>query len=389
MSPVATTATKYDPSQFNKEHNEVTAKGAYTISRKNSAQSRFPDFLPTWDPSQKMSPLKFFTHNDRGVNGHPEYANLLACGPESRLKPITPKFGTEIRGGLQLSTLSNAAKDDLALLVATRGVVVLRDQDFATYGPQFMADFGRYFGPLHVHPTSGSPEGVPELHVTFRGASKVELESAFQTRTNSISWHSDVSYELNPPHYTIFTVLEGPEAGGDTIFANCVEAYKRLSPTMQKMILGLHVLHTAEDQAHVNQAAGGVIRRAPVSSIHPLVRQHPVTGEKFLYLNREFGRRIVELKQEESDNLLEFLFSHVEQAHDLQLRASWEPNTVVLWDNRSTVHSAVIDWDTPVLRHAVRVSPQGERPVENLEQLNEEEYLEDKEYLKELKDGRK
>lgn len=115
-----------------------------------------------------------------------------------------------------------------------------------------------------------------------------------------------------------------------------------------------------------------------MSNIHPLVRTHPVTGEKYLFLNREFGRKIIELKKEELDNLLEFLFRHVEQAHDLQLRALWEPNTVVLWDNRRTVHLAVIDWDTPVVRHAFRISPQGERPVEDLAFLNDESYLQEK-----------
>lgn len=375
MAPVST-ASKYDPSQFNKEHNAKTAKGAYTISRKNSEQSNYPEYLPTWDPTQKYEPYSFLKFYDRGVYGDENYKNLLGESG-TVLKSLTPKLGTEIRGDLQLSALSDSGKDDLALLVAKRGVVILRDQDFSSFGPQFMVDYGKYFGPLHIHPTSGSPDGIPELHVTFRGASKTELSSAFKTSTNSISWHSDVSYELNPPQITFFTVLEGPESGGDTIFADTVEAYKRLSPHMQKMLHGLHVLHTAEDQAHLNKAAGGILRRSPVSNIHPLVRQHPVTGEKYLFLNREFGRRIVELKQEESDTLLEFLFKHVEQAHDLQVRASWEPNTVVLWDNRRTVHTAVIDWDFPVLRHAVRISPRGERPVEDLKDLNDEAYLGD------------
>ncbi|KAK6453746.1 taurine catabolism dioxygenase [Scheffersomyces xylosifermentans] len=376
MAPVAA-ATRYDPSQFNKEHNAITESGAFTISKQNSQKAKFPDFLPTWNPDQKFPPLKFFEFTDKGTLGDANYANLLPENGDFKTKSITPKFGTEIRG-VQLSQLDDKAKNDLALLVAKRGVVVFRDQDFSSYGPEFAVNYGRYFGPLHVHPTSGSPEGFPQLHITFRGASKTELESAFQSRTNNIAWHSDVSYELNPPQITFFTVLEGPEAGGDTIFADTVEAYKRLSPAMQKILEGLHVLHTAEDQANINQAIGGVCRRKPVANIHPLVRQHPVTREKFLFLNREFGRRIVELKEEESESLLEFLFNHVESAHDLQLRANWEPNTVVLWDNRRTVHSAVIDWDTPVLRHAFRISPQGERPVEDLKDLNDEGYLKEK-----------
>lgn len=376
---MAPTATLYDPSQYNEEHNSRTATGALTVNQQNQQVAKFPDFLPTWNPHQKFAPLEYFSHFDKGALGDPLFSDLLkyADGEQFSNRRITPKFGTELRG-VQLSQLDDKGKNDLALLVAQRGVVVFRDQDFATRGPEFAKEFGSYFGPLHVHPTLGTPEGYPELHVTFRGASKLELEKAFATRNNNIGWHSDVSYELNPPQITFFTVLQGPELGGDTIFADCVEAYRRLSPAMQRMLEGLHVLHTLADQAHANKNAGGITRREAVSNIHPLVRTHPVTGDKFLFLNREFGRRIIELKQEELDNLLEFLFRHVESAHDLQLRANWEPNTVVLWDNRRTVHSAVIDWDTPVVRHAFRLSPQGERPVEDLKDLNDPEYLQDK-----------
>ncbi|KAK6203068.1 taurine catabolism dioxygenase [Scheffersomyces amazonensis] len=376
MSPVPA-ATRYDPSQFNPEHNSKTESGAFTISKENRQQAKYPEFLPTWNPNQKFPPLEFFEFHDKGLLADANLSNLFPKNGNHQVKSVTPKLGSEVKG-VQLSQLSDEAKNDLALFVAQRGVVIFRDQDFSSYGPEFAVNYGSYFGPLHIHPTSGSPEGFPQLHITFRGASKKELESAFESRTNNIAWHSDVSYELNPPQITFFSVLEGPEAGGDTIFANTVEAYKRLSPALQARLEGLHVLHTAEDQADINAAAGGIVRRSPVSNIHPLVRQHPVTKEKHLFLNREFGRKIVELKEEESDALLEFLFTHVEQAHDLQLRAKWEPNTVVLWDNRSTVHSAVIDWDTPSLRHAFRISPQGERPVEDVKHLNDPNYLAEK-----------
>lgn len=375
---MAPSATLYDPSQYNAEHNGRTVDGSLTVNKQNLSILKYPEFLPTWNPNQKFPALEYFDHVDKGIYGDKEFANILSkVTLEYANRRITPKFGTEIRG-IQLLALDDAGKNDLARLVAERGVVVFRDQDFTLKGPKFAKEYVEYFGPLHIHPTLGTPEGFPELHVTFRGASKLELEKAFATRNNNIGWHSDVSYELNPPATTFFAVIQGPELGGDTIFADTVEAYKRLSPTMQKMIEGLHVLHTLADQAHANQSAGGVSRRAAVSNIHPLVRQHPVTGEKYLYLNREFGRRIVELKQEELENLLEFLFRHVELAHDLQLRASWEPNTVVLWDNRRTVHSAVIDWDTPVVRHAFRISPQGERPVDDLKHLNDRFYLQQK-----------
>jgi len=358
---------------FNKETDEITSDGVLTVSKLNREQSAFPEFLPTWDPSQKYAPLKFFVHNDPGSRADPGFPNLLPQDGQQKVKRVTPKLGTEITG-VQLSQLDDNGKDELALLVAQRGVVIFRDQDFANQGPAFATKYGEHFGRLHIHPTSGAPKGHPELHITYRRADPSEFNRVFAERTNAISWHSDVSYELQPPGITFFSVLEGPDAGGDTIFADTVEAYKRLSPEFQKRLEGLHVLHTSGDQASNSRSQGGIERREPVSNIHPLIRTHPVTKEKIIYLNKPFSRRIVELKQEESDYLLNFLYNHIESALDLQLRANWEPKTVVVWDNRRVVHSAIIDWEEPVSRHAFRITPQAERPVEDLKDLNKPEY---------------
>lgn len=355
---------------FNKDTDEITADGLLTVNKLNRDQAKYPEFLPTWDPTQKFPPLKFFKHEDPGLRADPSLKNLLLGG--HTIKRITPKMGSEI-DGVQLSELSSAGKDELALLVAQRGVVVFRNQDFATKGPKFAVEYGRHFGRLHIHPTSGAPLGHPELHITYRRKDPQAFERVFHDRTNAIVWHSDVSYELQPPGVTFFCVLDGPDAGGDTIFADTVEAYKRLSPEFQKRLEGLHVLHSLGEQALNLKEHGGVERREPVANVHPLIRTHPVTKEKIIFLNRPFSRRIVELKEEESDYLLKFLYDHIELSHDLQLRAKWEPNTVVVWDNRRVSHSAVIDWLEPVYRHAFRITPQAERPVEDLKDLNKEE----------------
>lgn len=354
---------------------EVDADGVLVINSKNREEAKYPDFLPTWDRTQEYGPLKFFKYTDPGTRADPKFPNLF---PQDNAKNftvsrVTPKFGTEIRGDVQLSSLDDAGKDELALLVAQRGVVIFRNQDFAAKGPEFAVKYGQHFGRLHIHPTSGAPRGFPELHITYRRADAGEFERVFAHRTNNIGWHSDVSYELQGPGITFFSVLEGPDSGGDTIFADTTEAYNRLSTEFQKRLSGLHVLHTSADQANDSKSQGGIERRKPVSNIHPLIRSHPATGAKSIYLNRPFSRRIVELKQEESDYLLKFLYDHIELAHDLQLRAKWEPNSVVIWDNRRSVHSAVIDWDSPVSRHAFRITPQAERPVEDLNDLNKEE----------------
>ncbi|KAJ8146068.1 hypothetical protein OXX80_010076 [Metschnikowia pulcherrima] len=357
---------------FNKETDQITSEGILTVNDRYIKEAKFPDFLPTWDPSQKYKPLKFFKHEDPGARADPSFPNLFPKDSEHQTKRVTPKLGSEVRG-IQISELNDQGKDELALLVAERGVVIFRDQNFAEKGPQFAVEFGKHFGRLHIHPTSGAPLNHPELHITYRRADPTEFDRVFSQRTSAISWHSDVSYELQPPGTTFFSVLDGPDAGGDTIFADTEEAYNRLSPEFQKRLQGLHVLHSSEQQASNSRDQGGIERRTPVSNVHPLIRTHPVTGRKNIFLNRPFARRIVELKEEESDYLLSFLYSHIELSHDLQLRASWEPRSVVIWDNRRVVHSAVIDWDTPVSRHAFRITPQAERPVEDLADLNKYE----------------
>ncbi|WPK22893.1 hypothetical protein PUMCH_000114 [Australozyma saopauloensis] len=369
MAPVLKVPSGDYDTHFNKATDQITRDGLLTVNEKNTKNALYPDFLPTWNPNEKYPPLEFFKHEDPGKKANPKLPNLLPKDGLQVVKRITPKFGTEIVG-VQLSQLDNQGKDELALLVAQRGVVVFREQDFAKYGPQFAVDYGRHFGRLHIHPTSGAPRNHPELHICYRRADPNEFERIFSTKTSAIQWHSDVSYELQPPGVTFFSVLEGPDAGGDTIFADTEEAYNRLSPEFQKRLLNLHVLHSSGEQALNSRSLGGVERRAPVSHIHPLIRTHPVTGKKNIFLNRPFSRKIIELKEDESDYLLNFLYTHIELAQDLQLRAKWEPGSVVVWDNRRLVHSAVIDWDEPVSRHAFRITPQAERPVENLADLN-------------------
>lgn len=361
----------YD-THFYKGIDEVAPDGVLTINEKSRNASNYPEFLPTWDQTQTFKPLSFHEHIDPGSRANPDLSSLFPEDSGVKLKEVTPKFGTEVNG-VQLSQLSDDGKDELALFVAQRGVVIFRNQDFASKGPEFAVNYGKHFGKLHIHPSSGAPRGYPELHITYRRPEKSEFERVFKNRTNNVGWHSDVSYELQPPATTFFAVLEGPESGGDTIFSNTEEAYNRLSPEFQKRLDGLHVLHTSKDQASNSVDQGGIERRKPVSHVHPLVRVHPVTGNKSIYLNRPFSRKIVELKDEESTYLMNFLYKHIEESHDLQLRANWEPNSVVIWDNRRTVHSAIIDWDTPVSRHSFRITPQGERPIGDLKDLNKQD----------------
>lgn len=187
--------------------------------------------------------------------------------------------------GVQLSKLSDAGKDQLALLVAQRKVVAFRDQDLASLPIQEALDFGGYFGRHHIHPTSGSPEGFPELHIVHRYGSNGEFDNFFAGRNSSVSWHSDVTYEKQPPGTTFLYLLDSPEVGGDTLFTNQAEAYNRLSENLKERLHGLKAVHSGIEQAEFSRGRDGVVRREPVTSEHPLIRTHPATGEKAIFVN--------------------------------------------------------------------------------------------------------
>ena len=167
-----------------------------------------------------------------------------------------------------------------------------------------------------------------------RGADETSHVDFFETRTNSIAWHSDITYEKQPPGTTFLYALDVPGAGGDTLFANMAKAYERLSPAFRERLSGLTAYHSGYEQAESSEARGGVVRRAPVGSTHPIVRTHPATGEKALFVSPQFTRYIVDFKKEESDFLLKFLYDHIALSQDVQCRVKWAPRTVVVWDNR-------------------------------------------------------
>ncbi len=349
------------------------------------AGMQYANYLPTWNPEQLYPELLPFEHHDHGKDADPTFPDLLPKG-QATVTHLTPTIGTEVHG-IQLSTLNSAGKDQLARLVAERKVVAFRDQDFADLPIQEALDFGGYFGRHHIHPTSGSPEGHPEVHLVHRGAGDRSIEGFFDLRTTSVSWHSDVTYEAQPPGTTFLYVFDKPEVGGDTLFVDAAEAYRRLSPAFQERLHGLKAIHSGIEQANFSRAKNGVVRREPVYNAHPLIRTHPVTGEKAIFVNPGCRcpiiasvsaesstkanrnhtlvvREIVGLKKEESDALLKFLYDHLALGADFQARIKWEAGTVVVWDNRVTQHSALVDWKTGERRHLARITPQAERPFE-------------------------
>ena len=198
--------------------------------------------------------------------------------------------------------------------------------------------FRIYLGRIVLIQSSGAPEGFPEVHLVHRAASDESFKDFLNNRTSSVAWHSDITYENQPPGTTFLYALDVPDAGGDTLFANMAKAYERLSPAFRERLAGLTAVHSGHEQATSALAKGGIFRRDPVASIHPVVRTHPATGEKALYVNPQFTRYIVGFKQEESDYLLKFLYDHIALSQDLQCRVKWRPGTVVVWDVSKSQH---------------------------------------------------
>lgn len=338
------------------------------------------DYLPSWNKNEHYEPYQFEEHHDPALRADAKLANLLPKDRDIQINNISPKLGTEIIG-VQLSELSDAAKDELALLASQRGVVVFRDQDFVGKGPEYISNYAKHFGPTHIHPTSGAPKTQPDIHVVLSGDTH---DDPFENNTNLVRFHSDVSYELNPTSVSFLAAVSIPASGGgDTVFANNVEAYNRLSPLFKQQLEKLSAVHSAVEQANFALINKGVVKRDPVENIHPVVRVTP-TGQKVLYVNRGFTRSIVGYKKEESDYLLNFLFDHIQKSSDLQIRVNWKPNSVAVFDNRVVSHSAILDFDPQDPRLIVRVSGRGERPVGNLDDLNkpdENRVYEGPEYL--------
>ncbi|KAL8728910.1 MAG: hypothetical protein Q9166_005077 [cf. Caloplaca sp. 2 TL-2023] len=343
------------------------AAGAQAYNRKleeegdaHHAKANYLNYLPAWDPDEKHPPLEPFEHTEHGLDADRAFPELL--GPSVEKEDLTPSIGTVV-SGIQLSKLSNSGKDQLALLTAQRKVLVFKDQDFATIPIEDALKFGEYFGRLHIHPTSGAPKGHPEVHVVHRGADDRSSELLLQERTSTVAWHSDVTYEEQPPGTTFLYILDVPSTGGDTLFVNQAEAYRRLSPGFRERLHGLKAVHSGIEQAESARARDSVVRREPVTSVHPLVRTHPATGEKALFVNPQFTRHIIGYKKEESDTLLKFLYDHIGFGADFQARVKWTKGSVVVWDNRVTGHSATLDFSGQ-RRHLARITPQAEKPYE-------------------------
>ncbi|KAJ5931206.1 hypothetical protein N7516_005695 [Penicillium verrucosum] len=348
------------------------------VDKQSKISTKYPQYLPSWDPIW-FDPLQPFEYEDPALRvRNKSKPNLLP--PSAKVSHIQPSLGTIVEN-VQLADLSAAGRDELALLIAERKVVAFPDQDLIDAGPDAQESFMRHFGKPNYQPVSGSMTDHPAFHIIHRDGNRDEITRFLQQRTTTTLWHQDVSYEIQPPGYVMLGLLQGPEVGGDTVFAATDLAYKRLSPAVTAFLDGLKVTHSSAKMIAHARMTGGLVRKDPVDTVHPLIRVHPVTGEKCMFLNGEFITRIDGLKDSETKWVLDFLMNHLVTGHDFQVRVRWQPRTIVMFDNRSTIHSAIVDYlDDDYgakARHIFRLIALGEKPIpvyEEDEDEDEEEF---------------
>lgn len=269
-----------------------------------------------------------------------------------QVKPVAPVIGVEVSGLDLTQPLSERQAEDLRQALGNHNVLFFRDQPKLT--PAQQIDFSRNFGELHIHPAAPTLEEHPEVMV-------IHTHEKSQVNAGS-GWHTDVSCDEEPPLGTVLQLHELPSCGGDTLFANMYAAFDALSDTMKGFLRDMAALHESEHIYRGRYSDRGVddTGRTFPSAVHPVVRTHPISGREALYINRAFTTKIVDLEQDESDALLKFLCTHLEQAR-FQVRFQWEENSIAFWDNRCTQHLALWDY-WPESRKGHRVTIKGERP---------------------------
>jgi taurine dioxygenase len=266
------------------------------------------------------------------------------------VRKVTPTIGAEIAGIDLSQPLGNQQFQEIHDALMDNLVVFFRDQKISV--DQHIA-FGRRFGDPIVHPAaSSSIAGHPEIRV-------VKSDESTVTATGEV-WHSDLSCQPEPPMGSILYITDvPPDGGGDTAFANMYLAYERLSARMKAHIEGLSAIH---DGGHVYTQPTYDARQDKQlpRAEHPIVRTHPVTGGKALFVDRGFTTRIVGLPADEGAAILEYLLRHLEQP-EFQCRFHWEAHSIALWDNRCAQHRAIYDYH-PHRRYGHRVTIRGDRP---------------------------
>jgi len=273
------------------------------------------------------------------------------------ITPISSALGAQISGVDITQPLSVEQRDAIEQALLKHQVLFFREQPL---NPQQQAHFAANFGDLHIHPIYPNVPQQPEVLI---------LDTAVTDVRDNAIWHTDVTFLPTPALGAVLSAKLLPAFGGDTLWASGIAAYEALSAPMQTLLQGLTATHdftksfplerfgtTAEDLARWEEARQ---KNPPLS--HPVIRTHPVSGRKSLFVNDGFTTRINELEPTESQAILKLLFAHATRP-EFTIRWRWQESDVAFWDNRVTQHYAVDDY-RPQRRVMHRATILGDVPV--------------------------
>lgn len=269
------------------------------------------------------------------------------------IHPVTPTIGAEIRGVDLGKPLPPDEIDAIRDALHAHLVLFFRDQELTE------ADhvaFARRFGEIQVPPLRTKYGANPEINV---------LDQVSPRGDGADNWHADHTYTKRPALGSILRAVEIPRFGGDTAFASMIAAYDALSEPMKRMLEGLRAQHDITGSAtrgiragHVKEPLAEIQKRLP-PVVHPVIRTHPVTKKKLVFVNANSTTRIVDLPDAESEAILRFLFEHV-KTPEFQVRFRWDVRSIAFLDNRACQHYAVPDYDERRILH--RVTLAGDEP---------------------------
>jgi taurine dioxygenase len=271
------------------------------------------------------------------------------------LRPLSPTIGAEVEGVSLADELDDALFHEVNRALLEWKVLFFRRQDITR---EQQAAFSRRWGLLEHHPfvklhTANQPEEAPEVLRLEKGPDAMGTENI---------WHSDVTWREEPSLGSVLRAVEVPPLGGDTLWADMGAAYDLLPVDVRRQIDGLTAVHDWIDTfgLGMDEATRDKLRPDFPAVEHPVVRTHPETGRRTLYVNGAFTQQVVGLDQEASNQLLAMLYRQA-TLPELQCRFRWQPGDVAFWDNRSTQHYASSDY-YPQRRVMERVTIVGDRP---------------------------
>ena len=268
--------------------------------------------------------------------------------------PVAGALGAEVLNVDLSKPFNEDQKNNLRKGLSEHQIIYFRNQNIS---PQQQLTFANIFGDAVTHPAYPHVEGVPEVNILINDKdrpSKIEL------------WHTDMTFMKCPPLGSILRAKKIPDFGGDTLFASMSAAYEGLSDKMQSFLSGLTAIHdfsygfkeSISEPGGKERLKQAIVDNPPIE--HPVVRTHPTSKKKGLFINCLFTKNIVGLNEKESKSILNMLYDHIIQP-EYTFRLKWEKDTLAFWDNRITQHKPINDY-FPKYREMHRITIKGDRP---------------------------